>query len=72
MICKNVSECPLYTGKLESNPVRIKTYKSFYCENGKSNYEKCRRYQVGQVIEHCPPDILPNCNLTVEEIINRK
>ena len=64
----NVDKCPLFMGKLATEPARVRFFKSFFCENGKSSHEKCKRYQVQNITGSCPPDILPNSTLSVEEI----
>ncbi len=66
-----MEKCPLYAGVLESNEVLVKTYKHLYCENGEDGHNKCRRYQVANIAGSCPPDILPNSHLSVNDIIKR-
>ena len=68
-ICKRSAKCPIYTGILESNEVLVQTYKNMYCENGKQGREVCKRYQVASIVGSCPPDILPNSDLSVDTII---
>jgi hypothetical protein len=70
-ICEKVAKCPIYTGILEANPVLIQTYKNLYCENGKSGREKCKRYQVSSRVGYSPPDLLPNSQVSVEDIIRK-
>ncbi len=71
MICEKSVKCPLYAGALGSNPVLIQTYKHLYCENGEEGRSKCKRYQVALKAGSCPPDILPNSHLSVDDIIRR-
>ena len=68
-ICMRSAKCPIYTGILESNEVLIRTYKNLYCENGKEGRENCKRFQVASIAGSCPPDILPNNDLTVDTIL---
>lgn len=70
-ICEKSEKCPIYRGVLESNPVLIKTYKHLYCENGAVGRASCKRYQVALRVGSCPPDILPNSHLSVNEIVRR-
>ena len=56
-------------GVLGSNPVLIQTFKHLYCENGKEGREKCKRYQVAARAGKCPPDLLPNSKVSVDDII---
>jgi len=68
-ICERSVKCPIYAGILESNPILILTFKHLYCENGKMGRNKCKRYQVAIKAGSCPPDILPNSHLSVDNII---
>jgi len=68
-ICIKSEKCPIYAGILESKEILVETYKSLYCENGKPGHENCKRYQVSLVAGTCPPDILPNNDLSVDTII---
>jgi len=68
-ICLRAAKCPIYAGILESIEILINTYKSMYCENGKEGRENCKRYQVAMIVGSCPPDILPNSDLSVDAII---
>ena len=68
-ICVKSAKCRIYAGILESNEIMIDTYKSMYCENGKEGRDNCKRFQVSEVAGACPPDILPNSDLTVDRII---
>ncbi len=70
-ICEKAVKCPIYGGVLESNPVLIRTYKNLYCENGEEGRAKCKRYQVALIAGSCPPDVLPNSHLSVNDIIRR-
>ena len=70
-ICKRSEKCPIYSGILESKTVLIKTYKTLYCNNGKAGHDRCKRYQVAERVGSSPPDLLPNSQLSVEEIIKR-
>ena len=67
-ICFRSVKCPIYTGVLESNEILIKTFKNLYCENGKEGRENCKRHQVATILGSCPPDILPNSDLSMDTI----
>ena len=67
--CVKSAKCPIYAGILGSKEILIETYKSLYCENGKRGRDKCKRYQVDLIAGSCPPDILPNSDLSVDSII---
>ena len=68
-ICEKSAKCPIYAGVLKSNAVLINTYKHLYCENGKLGRERCKRYQVAIRTGQCPPDVLPNSQLSADDII---
>ena len=70
-ICEKSEKCPIYSGILGSKRVLIQTYKNLYCENGKAGREKCKRYRVAVIMGTCPPNVLPNSNLSVDAIINQ-
>lgn len=61
----------MFSGVLESNPTLVRTYMNLYCENGKEGHEKCKRFQVAAIAGTCPPHILPNSQLSVDEIVKR-
>ena len=68
-ICVKSAKCPIYTGVLESQEILIRTFKNLYCENGQKGRNNCKRYQVALIAGSCPPDILPNSDLSVDTII---
>lgn len=68
-ICVRSAKCPIYNDILESNEVLIQTYKNLYCNNGEVGRKKCKRYQVALIAGSCPPDILPNSDLSVDTIL---
>ena len=70
-ICERSVKCPIYTGVLEENKVLIQTYKNLYCQNGAVGRDKCKRYQVFKRVGSCPSDLLPNSQMTVDDIIKR-
>jgi len=70
-ICERATKCPIFSGLLESNELLIQTYKHLYCERGEEGRAKCKRYQVAMKAGSCPPDILPNTTLSVDDIIRQ-
>ena len=70
-VCEKTVKCPIYAGLLASNELLIQTYKHLYCENGEAGRAKCKRYQVAMKAGSCPPEILPNSTLSVDDIIKR-
>ena len=70
-VCEKVEKCPIYLGILKSNEMLTRTYKNLFCENGVEGKNKCVRYQVAKVMGSCPPNILPNTKVSVEEIVEK-
>ena len=68
-ICDKTAKCPIYTGVLKSSETLTRTYKNLFCENGEEGRNKCKRYQVANIIGSCPSSMLPNSKQSVEEII---
>ena len=67
--CPNYEKCPIYNGVLKGKTLTSKAYKQFFCDS--ANFTECKRYMVKIATGVCPPDILPNSILTVEEIISQ-
>lgn len=65
--CPNYENCPIYNGILRGKTLTSKAYVQFFCDS--EEYTKCKRYQVKLATGVCPPNILPNSVLSVEEII---
>lgn len=69
-ICPNSSGCPVYSGKITDKFKTTEDYKKEYCEAGTESYESCRRYQVRQVIDRCPQNVLPNTPQSVDDLLS--
>lgn len=69
--CEKTEKCPIYSGILQSNEILTQTYKKLFCESRSAGKDKCKRYQVAQVMGSCPPNILPNTHLAVDEIVEK-
>ena len=65
--CPNYEKCPIYNGILKGKTLTSKAYVQFFCDA--ENYVTCKRYLVKKATGVCPPNILPNSVLSVEEII---
>ena len=65
--CPNYEKCPIYLGILKGKTLTSKAYVQFFCDS--ENHVTCKRYLVKEATGVCPPNILPNSVLTVEEII---
>lgn len=69
--CEKSEKCPIYDGVLKSNNILTSSYKSVYCNNGIDGKNKCKRFQVSKITGSCPPNLLPNHILSVDEIISK-
>lgn len=67
--CPNYEKCPIYNGILKGKDLTSKAYVQFFCDS--ENHPKCKRYMIKQATGVCPPDLLPNSVLSVEEIISQ-
>ncbi len=67
-LCPKTPKCPIFNGILKGTEF-TETYKKLYCEGGEAGRKKCRRFQVAEAVDVCPPNILPNSSKLVEEII---
>jgi len=64
--CPNLNGCPIYSGILQGKTMTSNAYRQFFCE---TDYKNCKRYMVKQVAGKCPPDLLPNSIMSVDEIV---
>lgn len=69
--CSSIEKCPIYSGVLQGKEFTTKAYKAMYCEAPEENRNQCKRWQVKQKFGVCPPDLLPNSMMSVEEIGKR-
>lgn len=69
--CPNHEKCPIFNGILADKEVTAKSYRRLYCEAGADKYTLCKRYMAKAKFGKCPGDLLPNSNLTLEEIGTR-
>ena len=70
-ICPNHEKCPIFNSILAGKEITAKSYRRMYCEAGEAKYHECKRYLVKAKYGKCPGDLLPNSNLTLEEIATR-
>lgn len=67
-ICANSAKCPIFSGVLQGKEITSKSYRNKYCEAGIQGWENCKRYMAKAKFGVCPPDLLPNSILSLEEI----
>lgn len=71
-ICPKFEKCPIFINNVVLDEDRSKTYRRLYCEAGETEYSKCKRYIVAEKLgKPIPEKYLPNCLLSIEEIIRR-
>ena len=70
-ICPNAEGCPLFVGMLAGKEMFTDFYRSTYCNGGEEKYKKCKRFKVKNIYGKCPPDLLPNSSLSIEEIAKK-
>jgi hypothetical protein len=70
--CPNTTTCKLVNNIdfLEDKALRDRYIKS-YCKGGKSNFESCTRYTTKNTIHFCPDFVLPDTDMTLNEIIDK-
>ncbi len=65
-------KCPIFINNAFLKEDSSRTYRQLYCEAGKEDYSACKRYIVSEKTgKPVPEKFLPNCLLSVEEIIKR-
>ena len=69
-ICPKTPKCPLFNHGLLKRQESADTYKKLYC-NDPAKYKECKRYIVSEKIGKCPPFVLPNSSLSIDEILER-
>ncbi|MEJ5317574.1 MAG: hypothetical protein WHS63_11240 [Tenuifilum sp.] len=68
--CPKLEKCPIYLKNVFFNPNAGETYRKIYCTAGKEKYTSCKRYLVSEKVgKPVPESVMPNCSLTVDEII---
>jgi hypothetical protein len=67
--CKNYEKCPIYNGILKDREVTSKVFRIQYCDAGERGWNNCKRYQVKEKTGKCPPDLMPNSEKNVEQIV---
>lgn len=70
-VCPNFEKCPIYNDILKDKESTENAYKRQYCEAGEANWLRCKRYLVKEKYGKCPPNLLPNSLLSLEEIAEK-
>lgn len=70
--CPNIGTCPIivFDGFVEVEQKHA--YEMSYCFAGFADgYSKCKRFQTKKELGFCPEYVMPDSNMTFEEIINK-
>lgn len=73
MTCPNYSDCQLIHKEnilKHHDPIK-QIYISQFCTSSTEEWQRCKRYKTSQLLNFCPDFVLPNTQLTVDEIIDR-
>ncbi len=72
LYCSNYTTCKLVTvdGFL-ANQSQKKNYLNQYCEADKKQWENCKRFVTKEALGFCPDFVLPDINLSLDEIIDK-
>lgn len=70
-ICPKSTNCPIFNGVLKEKNMAAKSYQTQYCEAGEAKFTTCKRFIVSQQYGKCPPDLLPNSLLSIEQIATK-
>jgi hypothetical protein len=70
--CPNINSCKLVNvnGFTGDESVRMK-YMETYCRAGEQNWNTCSRYRVKKELNLCPDFVLPDSNMTLDEVMDR-
>lgn len=69
--CPKVEKCPIFINNVLTVENAEVAYRKLYCEAGQAKYSSCKRFIVSNKAGSCPPDVMPNCSKTIEEILER-
>lgn len=67
--CPKVDKCPLFNGTLLKRSGSEESYKNLYCKAGTNKWSACKRYQISEKVGKSADWILPNCSLSLDEIV---
>lgn len=66
--CPSAPQCPIFNGVLKDKASTSTSYKKLFCEAGEEKWTTCKRFMTKTQFGKCPPDLLPNSIMTVEQI----
>jgi hypothetical protein len=69
--CPKIEKCPLFNGQLLKRKGSEDSYKNLFCTAGKQKWSACKRYQTAEKVGKCADWILPNCSMSLDEIVSK-
>jgi hypothetical protein len=70
--CPNITSCALVNrNDFLIDKVLKDNYIKSYCKGSAANYAACTRYTTKNIIHFCPDFVLPDTEMTIDEIINK-
>ena len=69
--CPRIPKCPLFNNEIEVGKEKLESYKNIYCNNGESEFVKCKRYLVRDAVMKCAEFIMPDSPETADDLIER-
>jgi hypothetical protein len=70
--CPKFEKCPIFTGESFVMEGSSHIYKELYCLAGPERYQTCKRFIVSEKTGMpVPKTIMPNTELTIEQIIEK-
>jgi hypothetical protein len=71
-ICPNYTSCQIITKpELLKDSDQKQYYISTFCKERNGAWLKCRRYQTKAQLNFCPDFVLPDSNLSIDEILDK-
>jgi hypothetical protein len=68
--CPNLQNCNfINSGSAGSDNPEMEYYLSHYCRSGSSNWKNCRRLETKAVLDFCPDFVVPDSQMTIDQII---
>ena len=71
-VCPKYEKCPIFTGESFMLEGSSQVYKDLFCMAGPDKFQTCKRYIVSEKTGMpVPKSIMPNTELSIEEIIKK-
>lgn len=67
--CKYLETCVFIKDQEQKNEERASLFKRQYCEAGERIAKQCKRYIIKEKLGYCPKHLVPNTQLTIDEIL---